>query len=119
MRTFNTTAVCIPTKHYMVDLTTRLEQVKAMVDAGQYFVINRARQYGKTTLLAALTRYLSDRYTIVSLDFQAIGNASFASEGSFVRAMTRLLMDVNEFMGVSVPPDILEKIDCLLSKILF
>ena len=34
MRTFNTTAVCIPSKHYMVDLTSRLEQIKTMVDAG-------------------------------------------------------------------------------------
>lgn len=60
MRTFNTTAVCIPSKHYMVDLTSRLEQIKTMIDAGQYFVVNRARQYGKTTLFAALYRFLKD-----------------------------------------------------------
>ena len=81
MRTFNSTAVCIPSKHYMVDLTSRLEQIKTMVDAGQYFVVNRARQYGKTTLFASLYRFLKDEYTVVSLDFQALSSASFETEG--------------------------------------
>ena len=47
-RTFNITADCKPSLHYMVDLSGRLEQIKKMVDAGQYFTINRARQYGKS-----------------------------------------------------------------------
>ena len=46
-RTFNITADCKPSLHYMVDITDRLEQIKKMIDAGQYFTINRARQYGK------------------------------------------------------------------------
>ena len=45
-RTFNITADCKPSLHYMVDITDRLEQIKKMIDAGQYFTINRARQYG-------------------------------------------------------------------------
>ena len=44
----------------MVDLTSRLEQIKAQVDDGQYLVINRGRQYGKTTMLRALAKVLSD-----------------------------------------------------------
>ena len=48
---FNTTAICRPKEHYMVDITEKLKQIKRMVDAGQYFTINRARQYGKTTTL--------------------------------------------------------------------
>lgn len=44
MKIFNTTGPCIPEKHYMVNLSSRLVQIKAMIDAGQYFVINRARQ---------------------------------------------------------------------------
>ena len=92
MRTFNTAAVCIPSKHYMVDLTSRLEQVKAMVDAGQYFVINRARQYGKTTLLTALAKALENTYTVISLDFQGIGSAGFAAEETFVEEFCRLVL---------------------------
>lgn len=34
---FNVTGLCIPQKHYMVNLTGRLVQVKEMVDEGAYF----------------------------------------------------------------------------------
>ena len=55
---FNTTAVCFPDKHYMVDLTGRLVAIKTPVDHEKYFTINLARQYGKTTTLRALSSYL-------------------------------------------------------------
>ena len=51
-----------------------------MVDAGEYFTINRARQYGKTTLLAALTEYLKSDYKVISLDFQTISYGDFENE---------------------------------------
>lgn len=56
---FNTSAVCRPEIHYMVDFSDRLEQIKKMVDRGDYFTINRARQYGKTTMLRALGSFLA------------------------------------------------------------
>lgn len=46
-KVFNTCGYCDPQLHYMVDLTSRLEQIKAMVDDEKYFAINRGRQYGK------------------------------------------------------------------------
>ena len=63
-KTFNITADCKPDKHYMVNLNTRLAAIKKMVDAGAYFTINRARQYGKTTTLRALNQYLKDDYYV-------------------------------------------------------
>ena len=48
-KVFNTTAVCIPEEHYMVNIAQRLQEIKALVDDGKYFTINKARQYGKTT----------------------------------------------------------------------
>lgn len=48
VRTFNVTGTCYPDEHYMVDLESRLIQIKALVDSGKYFVINKGRQYGKT-----------------------------------------------------------------------
>ena len=54
VKRFNTTAVCIPSKHYMVDISDKVAEIKKMVDDGKYFTINRARQYGKTTTLSAL-----------------------------------------------------------------
>lgn len=77
MREFNTTGLCNPDKHYMVDITDRLVQIKKMIDKGNYFTINRSRQYGKTTTLTALKQALKDDYTVVGLDFQGISNAGF------------------------------------------
>ena len=34
MKKFNITGTCFPNKHYMVDLTSRVAQIKAMVDDG-------------------------------------------------------------------------------------
>ena len=92
MKKFNTTAVCIPSKHYMVDFSKRVAEIKKMVDAGEYFTINRARQYGKTTTIEALVRGLSKDYCVMSLDFQGISNAAFASEEKFVKAFSRMLL---------------------------
>lgn len=86
MKKFNTSAVCIPSIHYMVDLSGRLEQVRKMVDEGDFFTINRARQYGKTTLLYALKQNLQDAYYVVSLDFQQLGESKFRTEETFARA---------------------------------
>ncbi len=63
---FNVNGSCNPQIHYMIDLSERLSEIKKMVDAGEYFTINRARQYGKTTLLAALAEYLKSDYKVVS-----------------------------------------------------
>ena len=68
-KVFNTAAICIPQEHYMVNLDSRVREIKKLVDAGKYFTINRARQYGKTTTLRALYRNLMKDYYVVSLDF--------------------------------------------------
>ena len=52
---FNTEGRCRPDIHYMVKLDDRLARMRELyVDRGKYFVINRARQYGKTTTMMAL-----------------------------------------------------------------
>ena len=45
-RYFNITGCCNPQEHYMVNLDSRLAQIKNMVDKGQYFCINHGQQYG-------------------------------------------------------------------------
>ena len=54
------------------------------VDRKKYFMINRGRQYGKTTTLRALAEYLKDDYVVVALDFQAIGAEEFADAELFM-----------------------------------
>ena len=99
---FNVSAACSPDLHYMIDLTDRLRSIKSMVDSGQYFTINRARQYGKTTTLQALGEFLKTEYKVVSLDFQMISHAEFESEQSFMSAFSRELLETN----VQIPKDI-------------
>lgn len=53
-KSFNVTGACNPELHYMVNIDDRLQIIKRMIDRGNYFTINRARQYGKTTTLGAL-----------------------------------------------------------------
>ena len=90
-RYFNVTGCCNPQEHYMVNLDSRLAQIKKMVDRGQYFSINKGRQYGKTTILKALREYLKNDYVVISMDFQFVSTSEFATENSFVKAFARLL----------------------------
>lgn len=80
---FNVTGLCIPQKHYMVDLADRLVQIKKMIDEGAYFTIRRARQYGKTTLLHALESYLKTDYLVINIDFQKLGAEKFENANRF------------------------------------
>lgn len=79
-RRFNVDGICYPEEHYMVDMEDRLEEIKKLIDDGKYFVINRARQYGKTTVLGMLTRKLSHEYQIFSISFEGLGDAAFRNE---------------------------------------
>ena len=97
-KNFNVKGVCVPSKHYMVDITDRLEKMKALVDKEEYFVINRGRQYGKTTTLAALECYLADEYTIISLSFQGLGDTIFESEDQFCQ---EFLIQVADYLELS------------------
>lgn len=108
MREFNTTAVCIPAKHYMVDLSERVAEIKKLVDAGKYFTINRARQYGKTTTLTALKNVLTGEYTVLSLDFQSIDQDVFVNGATFSQAFARIILDAKEFGNVPLPEDVTE-----------
>ncbi len=85
MRYFNTEGCCRPEEHYMVKLDERLEKIKRLyVDRRKYFIINRGRQYGKTTTLMALAEYLKDAYVVIAMDFQIMSTANFSDEQIFV-----------------------------------
>lgn len=83
MRKFTTTGACVPSKHYMVDTTEKLIQIKHMVDEGSYFTINRARQYGKTTTIRLLKNILEDEYMYIRLSFESAGQSMFESTEGF------------------------------------
>ncbi len=115
MKTFNTTVVCMPAKHYMVDISERVEEIKKIVDAGKYFTINRARQYGKTTTLSALMNNLENEYTVISLSFESIGEDGFQDEDTFVKEFCRLLR--REFRRINtVSSDIKDEFNTLFYR---
>lgn len=79
----------------MVKLDDRLKKIREeYVDEGAYFVINRGRQYGKTTTWRALAEYLKDDYLVLSMDFQMMSTANFANEQTFVMSFIGYIEDL-------------------------
>ena len=108
-RRFNVTGSCIPQRHYMVGLDSRLKKIKEdFVDYGSYFVINRGRQYGKTTTLKALKNYLAEEYIVVSLDFQMLGTEDFADEARFSSAFLDVFIRECEIRGIDREDELLK-----------
>ena len=91
-RYFNISGTCFPDKHYMVDLSGRLAEIRKLVERGDYFTINRARQYGKTTTLRALALYLRQDYAVVSISFQRMSSARFRDEHVFASAFAETFL---------------------------
>ncbi|OAA83189.1 AAA-like domain-containing protein [Clostridium ljungdahlii] len=92
---FNVTGTCIPEMHYMVDISNKLDKVFKLVEKGKYFVINRPRQYGKTTTLYMIERVLAENeeYLVISISFKGVGDLIFEKEQSFVKAFLEIMAD--------------------------
>ena len=92
---FCTTGTCIPEKNYMVDLSNRIQQIiNQYIESGQYFTINRARQYGKTTLLYLLEKELRKQdYLVLSLSFEAADEVDKSSDNQIFLSFLGLLRE--------------------------
>ncbi len=88
---FNITGTCIPDRHFMVDIHHRLLKIQTMIEKGQYFVMNRPRQFGKTTTLFLLKNYLIRKYVVLSLSFEGTGDEIFDSEKKFANSFVNLM----------------------------
>jgi hypothetical protein len=84
---FNITGTCRSAEHYMMDDSRRFAGILEMVEFGDYFVINRPRQFGKTTMLFALLRELgkNENYLPIIMNFQGISQSHYESPESFAR----------------------------------
>ena len=113
-RRFNVTGSCDPQRHYMVRLDDRLKKIKEdYVDYGSYFVINRGRQYGKTTTLKALAKYLSEEYIVFSLDFQQMSTSTFADDTTFIKGFVNRLLIALKRMFFEDKEKIVERLAAL------
>ena len=94
MKEFNITGSCFPDQHYMVDIGNRLERVKSLIDDGKYFCINRGRQFGKSTTLEAVASDLADKYFVIFLSFEGVGDAAFDGDTAFVLTFASKLKEL-------------------------
>lgn len=106
---FNTTGLCRPELHYMVDpFRGLLPDVYTLIERQQFFVIHAPRQTGKTTLLHQLAQRLNSegKYiaTVCSLEgaaYQSIGVE--AANELFVRS---IYFTAQLFLGAEeLPPN--------------
>jgi len=98
---FNITGTCIPETHYMVDILPKISRIFNMIEHREYFVINRPRQYGKTTTIYMLDRYLKKlpEYYPILISFEGIGAEGFASTSIFIKEFLNLLTEVFSYLG--------------------
>ena len=102
VKEFNITGTCRPAKHYMADVSKKFEETLAFVEKGKYFIINRPRQYGKTTTFHAIMDVLkkSEDYLAFSISFGGIGDAIFDNETVFSKGFVKVL---STYAGYQIP----------------
>ncbi len=90
---FNIAGNCFHDEHYMADVSKKLEQTRKMIDEGEYFIINRPRQYGKTTTLYTLGDILkkTGEYLTFNISFEGISDKNFESETMLAPTFVKLL----------------------------
>jgi hypothetical protein len=95
----------------VADISGKVEQVMEMIARGDYFTINRPRQYGKTTLLYHLFQEMQKDKAYLALDisFEGIGTSTYASADRFIPAVLELLSMRLEFMDEKEAASLLEK----------
>lgn len=126
---FNDTGVCVPEKHYMVDISDKVRRIVEMIEKGDYFVINRPRQYGKTTTIYMVSRYLKtlDEFFPIRISFEGLGSESYTNETKFIEAFLLQLAIVfktagNEaivkFIETGTNPDSIQKLSIWITEMI-
>ncbi len=82
---FNDTGVCIKDEHFMVDTTPKIENIFDLIERKKYFIMNRPRQFGKTTSLYRLHKELlvKEDYLTILLSFEISSDTVFKDVESF------------------------------------
>lgn len=101
---FNTTGVCYSHVHYMMKNSRQLDLVMDLIEFGEYFTINRPRQFGKTTTLFFLEKQLkaSKDYLSIRLSFEITGGQE--SEKAFAKMFWDRMMFYVEYQKPALFP---------------
>ncbi len=107
---FNDTGICIPSRHYMVDTSVKLKQVMQLVEWGEYFTINRPRQFGKTTTLFLLDKALNRRqdYVALKISFEGIDSDAYQNQERFISEFLIMLAQRLNFLKLSKQKQLIE-----------
>ncbi|MCP4402430.1 MAG: AAA family ATPase [bacterium] len=100
---FNDTGLCIPGRHYMVDTSHKIEQIMTLIENGEYFTIDRPRQFGKTTTISLLHKSLnqSEEYIAVNLSFEDIDSVTYRNQESFIAIFLDMIRRKCDRLGLS------------------
>jgi hypothetical protein len=90
---FNITGTCIPSMHYIVNTSNKLDKTMKLINKAKYFIINRPRQYGKTTTFFLLNNKLKETedYLPIKISFEGIGDLIFENEQSFSKTFLEIV----------------------------
>jgi len=125
MKYFCVTGLCLPGRDYMCDISSKVSQVAAMVERGNYFTINRARQYGKTTVIRQLEKVLLEKgYQVARISFEGIGDTPFENAKNFCQTLLRQISEALNCNGIkgyrtwiNKSVSTFEKLDIHLNKV--
>jgi hypothetical protein len=101
---FNIAGVCYPHLHYMMDNAQKMKEIMIMVEDGDYFIINRPRQFGKTTTLYLLGEALNelDAYMPIEMNFQGIDEQWHQSDQRFAQMFYSQLINILEYQQLDL-----------------
>ena len=114
---FNITGKCYPENHFMADVSGKMNQILEMVEQGDYFIINRPRQYGKTTALYSISDSLrkTGEYIALNMSFEGVGDSFFEEETSFSTGFVDLLAKYASAYAPELEGWLLEKAPTVLN----
>ncbi len=99
-KTFNITGPCNTDRHYMADVSKKLAGMERMIGAGDYFTINKPRQYGKTTIMHLIERRLSKDgdYLVLGTSFEEIDAVTYEKQEWFIATFIDIIKEQLEFL---------------------
>lgn len=83
----------------MMDNSAKVKEIMTLIENGEYFTINRPRQYGKTTTLHFLAEELKklEPYLSIEMNFQGIDEQWHQSDNTFAQMFMQQLQKALKF----------------------
>jgi len=99
----------------MADTMQKIEQLVIMITKGDYFTINRPRQYGKTTTIHLLETRLSSDFLVISTSFEGVGDDLFNTEEAFCSTIFKIMSKSIRFKDKETSELLLKRADNIKS----